>query len=69
MDLEKLKKYIDGVYRITSAQIEKSEKCFTVLARREEFDEIKSRNIELDKLDMLKSFLDALYMEFPELKS
>lgn len=68
MDIEALKTYLTNGYNLYIGCINGQSKDLFLAAKDQDFDAIENINLELAKLEAVKSFIEALYENFPELK-
>lgn len=64
-----LKTYLKSGYKLTLECIEQHDRILLNAAKEQDFDKIELINLEFQKLQAVKTYIEALFETFPHLKS
>lgn len=64
-----LKAYLKNGYKLTLGYLENEERKLLIAAKKQDFDAIEQINLEFQKLQAIKTYIEALFENFPHLKS
>ncbi len=67
MDIKALKVYLAGGYNDCNIAIKEFEKGLIYKARLNLTDDILRLNTEIDKIEVLRQYIEGLWKQFPEL--
>lgn len=65
---ELLKSYLNDGYHLMNKNIERQTHDLLIAARQQDFDMIEKINLEINKQQAVKDFIEALFQTFPGLK-